>query len=133
LAVVAFAMHQPILVSVKSEASHEDMMVDSGQHELSYSRMLDLVRRRSDCYIDDLCRACRYLTCNQIVLASLFPLSPPGSPSRASRYTPYLRKVLSHTRAVHRPRAPPCRSSSHVVRDSSFAPLNNINGGLVKP
>ena len=41
LAVVAFAMHQPILVSVKSEASHEDMMVDSGQHELSYSRMLD--------------------------------------------------------------------------------------------
>jgi hypothetical protein len=129
LAAVAFPMHQPILVIIKHEASHEDMMADSAQDEFSDSRILDAVTQQSGYYVDDLCCAGRDLTCNQIILASVFPLSSPDSPPCDSRYTSYRRKMLSRTRAVHRPRAPPCRSNFHVVRDSAFAPLNTINGG----
>jgi hypothetical protein len=64
--------------------------------------------------------------------AAFFPFSSLGSRSRYSRYTSYGRKMLNRPREVQGPRAPPCRSSGYVVRDSSFTPLNNINGGLVK-
>jgi hypothetical protein len=129
LTAVAFAMHQSILIIVKNEASHEGVMADSAQDKFSDSRVLDAVRQRADCYFDDRCLARRDLTGNQIILASLFPCSSPGSPSRYSRYTSSRRKMPSRTRALHGPRAPPYRSSSHIIRDSSFASLNNLNGG----
>ena len=104
-------------------------MADSAQGKFSDSRVLDAVRRRADCYFDDRCRARRDLIGNPIILASLLPCSSPGSPSRYSRNTSSRRKMPSRTRVVHGPRAPPYRSSSQSVRDSSFASLNNINGG----
>lgn len=126
---MAFAMQQSILIIVKNEASYEDVMADSAQDKFSDSKVLDAVGRQSDCYFDDLCLARRNLTGNQIILTSLFPCSSSGSPSRYARYTSSRRKMLSRTRAVHGPRAPPYRSSSHVPRDSSFVSLNNLNGG----
>jgi len=51
----------------KHEASHEDAIADAARDVLIDGRILDTVRQRSDCYVDDLCCAGRDLTRNQIV------------------------------------------------------------------